>query len=118
MIDTYTLLEKPYSIEELTELATANDGTVTGVIKVALDDLMSNDYESVLDLLSESVTGSTAALVDLRFRVVGSEPGDLVTKYDVGYVHLEVSGDVGDYLDFVEDDYRPEREGYSEMGLE
>lgn len=76
----FTPLDKPLTAEDVD-----SDGWVRGVIRVELSELISNDLEGVLDILSERLTGS-GLLSDITYDVVGNDGDTLFVR---------VSGDAG-----------------------
>ena len=67
------LLERPLTRQELMRLASGVDQPhVCGIIKVKLSQIANCDYERYLDILSESVIGSTL-LTEMKYNVVGVE---------------------------------------------
>lgn len=61
-------------------------GYVSATVSVDLADLIDNDLEGVLDILSEKLVGNDL-LMDIDYRVGGTGPGN------PGAVLLKVSGD-------------------------
>ena len=49
----------PLTMEELSRQAKENNGIVTGAVFVPLDAVIRGDLETLLDILSEKLTGST-----------------------------------------------------------
>ena len=82
-------LKEPLTEIEISAQFTAT-GRVEGVIAVNLDDLIEEDIESTLDLLSKSLTG-TDLLGDIAYTAVG------VTEE--GLVLIKVNGDPAVLLD-------------------
>lgn len=73
-----------YNDPESLRAATGYDGYVKGEVYVHLSDIIDNDLEGFLDLISEALVGSTL-LMDVNYNVVRvAEDGKLV---------LEVTGD-------------------------
>jgi len=66
---------------------------LTVIVAVDFSDIVKNDLEGVLDLLSTAVTGSDV-MMDITYKLVRA-------KEDVCYI--EVSGDVTNSYDFKED---------------
>lgn len=73
-------LDKP-----LTEKDVDSDGWVRGVIRLELSELIRNDLEGALDIMSERLTGS-GLLSDIAYEVVG---------HDGDTLFVQVSGDAG-----------------------
>lgn len=67
-------LDKP-----LTEKDVDSDGWVRGVIRLELSELISNDLEGVLDIMSERLTGS-GLLSDIAYEVVGHDGDTLFVR--------------------------------------
>lgn len=62
---------------------------VTGYVQLHIEDIIHNDYESLLDLLSERLTNSIL-LMDINY--------DVVAIKDVNEIIFKVSGDVSAIL--------------------
>lgn len=71
-----------------------DDGRVYGVVSVDVNDLINGNMDTVLDLLSEKLTGSES-LSDITFSVVGLKPP--------GTLYVEVGGDPALILEHNED---------------
>ena len=67
------------------------DNYVEGYVQLHISDMIDNDYEVFLDILSEALVGSNL-LMDVNYDVVGmaDEPNTLIFK---------VRGDVSNILD-------------------
>lgn len=74
------------SKEEMLEQSKANDGIVKGKVVVDLYEVIDNDIESFLDLISERLTGDTL-LMDVHFEILSGEKNSLI---------LMVSGHTGE----------------------
>ena len=72
------------------------DNYVEGYVQIHISDMIDNDLETFLDLLSLNLVGNEL-LMDINYDVVGlaDEPNTLV---------LKVRGDVSDVLEFDEED--------------
>ena len=82
----YTLLHQPLSKKAIRDLLDAKpDDYIRGVVAMDLSDLIDNDFEGILHLMSEKLTG-TELLTDIHFKIVGFE-GETT-------LHIEVSGDL------------------------
>ena len=82
----YTLLDEPLSNSAIRQYLLANDGDcIKGVVAIELSDLIDNDLEGVLDLMSEKLT-DTVLLTNIEYAVVGFD-GETT-------LHMEVSGEV------------------------
>lgn len=82
------LITEPMTIQQLKAEAT-EDGWIEGVIPVDLSTFTDNDLESLLDILSEQLTGSPL-LSQISYHVVGHEGNTL---------HIRVEGDISLILD-------------------
>lgn len=82
-MNAYTLLAKPLTLREIMSHKTEDD-YIEGVIAVDIEDLINNDLEGVLDMLSEQLTNSYL-LMSMGYEVVGHEGNTL---------HMKVWGDV------------------------
>ncbi|MDR6218868.1 glyoxalase superfamily protein [Deinococcus soli (ex Cha et al. 2016)] len=78
-----TVLDRPYTTEQLRALRAEHDGYVSGVIALDIDSIAGTDYERFLDLISSELTG-TDLLMDVSYTVVGTR-GETIL--------LEVRGD-------------------------
>lgn len=83
------ILSRPLTIEEMKERQNS-EGFITAIVAVNFNDVVVNDQEYFLDLLSEKVTGKTT-LQMVNYNLVGHQNGITVL--------LEVSGDVSRILD-------------------
>lgn len=86
----YTLLNAPLTPAQLRE-GENTDGYVTGAVSVSPSDLIDNDLEGVLDILSERLTG-TDLLEDISYRVIGAADD---------MIHVEVTGNPVSVLELV-----------------
>lgn len=57
MTDTIPTLTAPLTLEEIPALLD-EEGSITVIVEVGLDELTDNDLEGVLDIISERVLGS------------------------------------------------------------
>lgn len=89
-----TVLDRPYTTEQLRALRAEGDGYVSGVIALSVDTIAEADYERFLDLISTELTG-TDLLMDLSYAVVGTR-GELIL--------LNVTGDPSTILDGHDDE--------------
>lgn len=86
----YTVLDKPLSIAAMQGMVKGKDNTyIEGVIVVDPSDMIGNDLEGFLDLISEKLCDSPL-LMDSNYTVVGHGEGDAI--------HLKVTGDVSAVL--------------------
>lgn len=81
-------LSKPLSKRQL-RLRQDENGYVTDVVRVDLDDVIVRDREGFLDLLSTRLTGDEL-LMDIEYNVVG---------HDGDTLFIRVSGNVSGILD-------------------
>jgi hypothetical protein len=82
----YILLHQPLFKKAIRDFLDANpDGYIRGVVAMDLSDLIDNDFESILHMMSEKLTG-TELLTDIHFKIVGFV-GETT-------LHIEVSGDL------------------------
>lgn len=87
-------IEKPLSLQELRAMQQAK-GAVTAVIAVAWDD--TGDIESLNDIASEQLTGSSIGLEGISYRLVGVDA-------EAQKVLLEVTGTAENWLAEQEED--------------
>ena len=85
------VLAEPLSLEQIRDMASENDGWVTGVVSVDLAEVIDGDIEVFNDILSERLTGG-GLLSDIGYRVVGL--GESINE-----LLIEVSGDAAMILD-------------------
>lgn len=71
----------------------ADKGNVCGLVRVSLCDVIDNDLEGFLDILSEGLTGSPL-LMDINYNVDHNEDDDLI---------IYVTGDASEIIE-VEDE--------------
>jgi hypothetical protein len=95
------VLDKPLSVKEIIEKK-GDDNYLTGVVAIATEDVIGEDFEGFLDIISIALVGDDL-LMDIGYIIKGvSEDG--VTLY------IEVTGDVSNYLLDDEDDYDEDEE--------
>lgn len=87
------VLTRPLTAAEMRRQMDAN-GYVEGVVPVDIDEVIDNDRDAFLAMLSELLTDS-ADLEDLEYEVVGS---------DTDTLHILVSGDATSLLEETEED--------------
>ena len=80
----YKVMERPYETEEIRALIDENC-TISGIVRVELSDLIDNDFEGFLDVLSEKLIDDLS-LMETDYKIVGFE-GDTI-------LHLKVTGQV------------------------
>lgn len=73
-----------------------DDRYITANILVDISELINNDFEGVLDILSERVTG-TLLLMDINYTVIDTLPDDMLV--------MQVSGDVSNIIEEDDDEY-------------
>lgn len=84
----YILLHQPLSKNAIRDFLDANpDDYIRGVVGMDLSDLIDNDFEGILHLMSEKLT-ATDLLTDFHFKIVAFE-GETT-------LHIEVSGDLSE----------------------
>ena len=84
------VMEKPYSKDQLQEKVTGDNPYVEGFVMVDMNELIQNDLENILDILSIRLTGSEL-LMDISYSAVEvTEDGQIV---------VWVRGDASDCLD-------------------
>jgi hypothetical protein len=82
----YTVLQQPLSKKAIRDFSDAKPGNyIRGIVAMDLSDLIDNDFEGILHLMSEKLTG-TGLLTDIHFKIVGFE--------DDTKLHIEISGDL------------------------
>ena len=84
----YTVMEQPYTAAEILKNLD-DDGQISGVVGISLDDIIENDMEGFDDLV-----GLNCCLSEISYDVVGVEP-------DENFLHIRVSGYVDD-VDYLE----------------
>ncbi len=98
----YDLLTRPLTATQIRRQMDA-DGLVEGVIAIELDDIIDNDRDRVMELLSEALVDSNG-LEDIEYELVGSD-GDML--------HVSVRGDASSLVeDEDEEDDDEEEEDY------
>lgn len=89
-------LEEPLTVEEMKERFEEDSKYVSGVVQISFADVISFDFESLLDLMAEKLTGSLL-VQDINYSVVGAlNDGDTIL--------INVSGDVSDVVKDFEDE--------------
>ena len=83
------VITKPLTIEEMKNRIN-EDNYINGIVSVELSDLIDNDFENFLDIISEKLTNSPC-LMDVSYEVVGSGNGDTI--------YIKVMGDITDIID-------------------
>lgn len=69
MTDTIPTLTAPLTPEEIPALLDG-EGSITVIVEVGLDELIDNDLEGILDIISDKVLG-TSILMDFSYEVSG-----------------------------------------------
>lgn len=72
------VLVRPLTIDQIRDGLDA-DGYVSGTVCVDLTDLLSADFEYVLDLFSEKLIGSTLGM-NIDYEVIGTDKGSLLMR--------------------------------------
>ena len=75
-------LEKPLTLEELKSLANENDYVKDIIIAISNEEIIENDYEGFLDLISKKVTGSIC-LREINEKMIGCIPEKELILYSV-----------------------------------
>ena len=89
----YTVMEQPCTAAEILKNLD-DDGQISGVVGISLDDIIENDMEGFDDILTERLVGLNCCLSEISYDVVGVEP-------DENFLHIRVSGYVDD-VDYLE----------------
>ena len=84
---------QPYTAAEILKNLD-DDGQISGVVGISLDDIIENDMEGFDDILTERLVGLNCCLSEISYDVVGVEP-------DENFLHIRVSGYVDD-VDYLE----------------
>ena len=71
----------PMTTDEIKRL-TDDMGYITGTVRVDLSDIIDNDLEGVLDLLSELLTDTPVEVTDLTYKVVGHDGDTLLIEVE------------------------------------
>lgn len=102
-MENVVVMQKPYTMEQMKEaLRGEGEGYIEGVVAVDLSDVIDNDLEGFLDLISYKMTG-TELLMDITYNVVGHEEDMLF---------IRVRGDVSNIVDCEDDDSYDDEEDY------
>lgn len=72
------VLEKPFTHEELKDMTKDDDIYIEGVVRISLDDIISNDFEVFLDIISDKLVESEVGLLDISYKAVGVDNGDIL----------------------------------------
>jgi hypothetical protein len=73
-------LDKPLSMRQIVAMSKADEhGYIEGIIRMDISDLIDNDLEGVLDIMSERLTGG-GVLSDIAYTVIGHEDNELFIK--------------------------------------
>lgn len=86
-MNNYTIVEHPYTPKEIRS-SMKEDGLISGVVKVKLRDIINNDFEGFLDILSENLIGNPC-LMGVDYKIVGYEDDSLLHIKVTGMVELE-----------------------------
>ena len=71
----YTVMEQPYTAAEILKNLD-DDGQISGVVGISLDDIIENDMEGFDDILTERLVGLNCCLSEISYDVVGVEPDE------------------------------------------
>lgn len=85
-------LTKPMTYEEIKENMDDNC-FIKGNIVINLSEIIDNDFEGFLDIISNRLVGSPL-LMDINYNVVGCENGDVLI--------IQVRGDVSNIIEYNE----------------
>ena len=88
------VLNKPLTTEQIKDLSENGKVRIECMIYVSLAELMENDFESVLDVMSERVHES-GGFSDFSYKAMGVE-GDFIV--------MQLNGDVKPILELLEED--------------
>lgn len=83
------ILTEPMTIEEIKKNR-SEDNYVEGIVPISLDQVIHNDFETFLDIISNKLVGSIL-LMDVNYSVVGHQ--------DEYTILLNVSGDASQIID-------------------
>ena len=86
-MNNYTIVEHPYTPKKIRSSMKA-DGLISGVVKVELRDIINNDFEGFLDILSENFIGNPC-LMGIDYKIGGYEDDSLLHIKVTGMVELE-----------------------------
>lgn len=90
-MEDYKVMDRPYTEKEIRDNIDEN-GTICGIVRVELDEIIENDFEGFLDILSERLIDSPC-LMGTDYKIVGHE-GDKCLHFRVmGQVELVVDED-------------------------
>lgn len=89
---TYQVLRQPLSEAEL---KACPNGWAEGVVAIELNDFIEHDFDAILDIMSEKLTGH-GLLTDIEYEVVGHE--------DKTTLHICVRGDLGQTLELLSEE--------------
>lgn len=91
IIETVTadVLEKPLTTAELANKCDDNC-YVTGNILMDLSEFTNNDFETILDIMSERLTGRSV-LMDINYTIIDTLPNNMLV--------VQVSGDVSNIIE-------------------
>ena len=77
----------PMTESEMKEVILSGDPYIKENVYIGMDELIDNDYEQLLDLMSSKVTG-TELLMDINYRIIG--------LHDEYTMVVEVTGDISE----------------------
>ena len=86
-MNNYTIVEHPYTPKGIRS-SMKEGGLISGVVKVKLRDIINNDFEGFLDILSENLIGNPC-LMGIDYKIVGYEDDSLLHIKATGMVELE-----------------------------
>jgi len=85
----YEVYTSPLTDEQMQGMADENN-IIAGVIKLEISEMIDNDLEGFLDILSEKLTGSVC-LMEIGYKVVGCTEDECVL--------MRVSGDISEVIE-------------------
>lgn len=83
------VLEEPLTIEQMKEQM-KNNNLVTGIVNIHISDIIDNDFEGFLDILSEKLVGSPC-LMSIDYKAVAANNNE---------IYLQVFGDASSVINF------------------
>ena len=94
--DEFEVLDKPLTIKQMREMVKGKDNTyIEGVVTVELADMIDNDLEGFLDIISDKLCDS-GLLMDSNYSVVGHRTNSTLL--------VKITGDVSIIIDDADDE--------------
>ena len=81
MSNEFKYLQKPLSLEEI-KLIADEDNYIEGVIAIEDSDMINNDFETFLDIISEKLCNNSR-LMDIQYEMIGCLPEENLILYFV-----------------------------------